>query len=217
MNFESWLLFASIAFMTSLIPGPAVFLSTMHSIVYGLKNTLATIAGNVTGLFIMSALSVLGLSTIIIYSTLVFMAVKYLGAVYLIYLGIKLWRQGFGTEKTVSAKSTKSAKKDASGKIVKLYMHGLFVALSNPKGILFTTALFPQFIIHTQPVFLQFSILVLTFMSTSFICLFSYAYIAANAGGRTKSLGNSSVLSKLFGTAFITSGIFLANATQKQA
>ena len=78
MNPESWLVFSSIALLATLIPGPAILLAVSHSVAYGFKNALATILGNISGLFLMSALSVLGLSTIILYSTTVFIAIKYL-------------------------------------------------------------------------------------------------------------------------------------------
>lgn len=214
MDIENWLLFASIALIATITPGPAILLATTHSIAYGIRNAIATVLGNVTGLFLMSALSVLGLSTIILYSTPVFLTVKYLGAAYLIYLGIKLWRHGFGRGDKKKYTVEQNIQIPSAAR---RYLQGMFVALSNPKAIAFTTALFPQFIDHTQPSLPQFGILVATFMSLSFVCLLGYAYTAEHAKNRLLNFKLASHVSKAFGTAFIVSGVALANATQKQA
>ena len=212
MNFESWLLFFSIAIVTSIVPGPAVLLATMHGFANGLKGAIFAILGNVSGLLVMSALSVFGLSAIFILSTPVFIVVKTVGAAYLIFLGLKLWVKGINTEKVFIMNKENQAKGFG-----KLYLQGVFVALSNPKAIVFTSALFPQFINQSDPIAIQFTILVFTFMSASFICLSLYAYLATRTKHGVKWSAYSSLFSKLFGSAFVASGIFLANASRKQA
>ncbi|RLA44398.1 MAG: LysE family translocator [Gammaproteobacteria bacterium] len=212
MNLENWLLFSSIAIIATITPGPAILLASTHSVSYGLKKALATILGNISGLFAMSALSVLGLSTVILYSTTVFVTVKFVGAAYLIYFGIKLWHHGFSGSKNQSHNTEISRKPPPA---INLYMQGLFVAFSNPKAIAFTTALFPQFIDPAQPLISQFSILVATFMSLSFVCLFAYSYAAENMKRRPSVSIASAYLSKVFGLAFVASGVALAGASQK--
>jgi len=214
MTIETWLVFSSIALIATLSPGPAILLVTTHSISHGLRRSVATMLGNITGLFVMSALSVLGLSAIVLHSPSVFIAVKYIGAVYLVYLGLRLWRRGFGSPEAVTRSRT-PLQAPPSGK--RLYAQGLLVAASNPKAIAFVTALFPQFIDHTQPVLAQFGILVATFMALSFSCLFGYGYASVTAKHRVSGLKASRHVSKVFGIAFVISGIFLANAPQKQA
>lgn len=212
MNYDSWLIFASIAFMATITPGPAILLVTTHSVTFGTKYSIATMFGNVSGLFVMSLLSVMGLSAIILHSAPIFFVVKMVGAGYLIYLGVKLWRNGFGLDELRPAYGKEPQPKP---KVLKLYVNGLFVALSNPKAIAFTTALFPQFIEPGQPMFKQFSILIVTFMFLSFICLLAYAVIAAETKSRSSHVRLPGVVSKVFGGAFVGSGFFLASATQK--
>ncbi|MGH1487288.1 MAG: LysE family translocator, partial [Cellvibrionaceae bacterium] len=137
MSFESWLIFSSIAFIATVTPGPAILLVSTHSAAYGLKKAVITILGNVSGLLIMSALSVAGLSTILLYSTTIFIAIKFVGAAYLIYLGIKLWRFGFASKSEANTELTNNK----AISITTLYVQGLFIALSNPKAITFTMAL----------------------------------------------------------------------------
>ena len=212
MNYDSWLLFTSIALIATITPGPAILLVSTHSVTFGTKYSIATMIGNVTGLFIMSLLSVMGLSAIILHSAPIFFLVKGVGACYLIFLGVKLWRQGFGMD------AIRSAVEDGEQprpRIMKLYFNGLLVALSNPKAIAFTTALFPQFIHPEHSMAQQFCILIATFMFLSFVCLLAYAVMAAETKNRSARIKLPGVMSKVFGGAFIGSGLFLATATQK--
>jgi threonine/homoserine/homoserine lactone efflux protein len=95
----------------------------------------------------------------------------------------------------------------------KLYVSGLAVALSNPKAIVFTTALFPQFISHEEPILIQFSILVALFMLLSFLCIFGYAYAVHTTQRKYIESSHSYYLSKALAGGFIASGIALASAT----
>lgn len=212
MNIESWLIFFSIAFIATITPGPAILLVSTHSIIYGLKRALATILGNISGLFVMSVLSIIGLSTMLLYSNTIFIAVKFAGGAYLIYLGVKLWRFGFSGKIN---KNSKPTERDKIPSVTSLYVQGLFVALSNPKAIAFTTALFPQFIEPSLPLAPQFSVLVATFMFLSFSCLLAYGFTAVNLSNKETVTKVSGFCSKAFGSAFIASGLILANASQK--
>lgn len=211
MELDTWLLYSSIAFISTITPGPAILLASTHSAAYGLKKALATILGNISALLLMSALSVLGLSAIIFHSAPIFFTVKFAGAAYLMYLGIKLWRYGFAGRKNKD-EAAKGVKNPTS---LNLYMQGFFVALSNPKAIAFTTALFPQFIVPTQRLLPQFTVLITTFMGLSFICLLAYCTVAQNAKKALSTSKASSYLSKGFGAAFVAAGIALATATHK--
>ncbi len=208
MDFHNWLLFSSIALIATITPGPAVLLISTQSISHGPLRAIQGILGNISGLFIMSFLSVLGLSAIVLYSTPIFYCIKFLGALYLIYLGVRLWRNGFSWNHP----TVKSKRADPPS-FFRLYSQGLFVALSNPKAIAFTTALFPQFIDNSQPLVGQFALLVITFMLFSFGCLFSYALISAGAKNRTQTSKAGKYLGKLFGAAFVGSGVALATAS----
>lgn len=208
MAIESWIVFCSIALLATITPGPAVLIVTTHSLQYGPIKSIATILGNITGLFLMSLASVLGISTIILYSSAFFSAVKFAGAVYLIYLGIKVWRGGI-----VSREVSTVGHRQVGG--LNRFGQGLAVALTNPKAIAFTTALFPQFIVQSAPLAGQFTILVLTFMSLSFICLLIYAVASHKAKEQSVSMISGKGLGRVFGCAFIGAGLALASTSQK--
>jgi len=208
MTFENWLAFCSIAFVAAAIPGPAILLISTHSLQFGTWRSLFTVAGNVTGLFIMSACSVLGLSALVAYSSTVFTIIKIIGALYLLYLGIKIWRGGVQINHINSDKHIKLS-------AWRLYSQGILISLTNPKAIIFTSALFPQFIVVTEPLLPQFIILVVSLMTCSFLCLLSYSLLSQKIKAGTKQYISGSVLGKVFGSLFIAAGGTLAISSQK--
>ncbi len=207
MDFDNWLLFSSIALVATITPGPAVLLVASHSIAYGVGRTVYTILGNITGLLVMSLLSVLGLSAVIMFSATAFGGIQTIGALYLVYLGIRLWRYGF-----FSAPSKLESPR-WSGTALRFYTQGLMVALSNPKAIIFTAALFPQFFDHGRPLVPQFTLLTATFMTYSFVCLFLYARVSAATGANIRNSRLEKLLSRLFASLFVGAGIGLVTAT----
>ncbi|WP_299941923.1 LysE family translocator [uncultured Microbulbifer sp.] len=207
MQFESWLAFCSIALLATATPGPAALLVSVNSLSVGFKKSLVTVLGNISGLFIMSGFSVLGLSVVVLHSAIAFTAVKILGAMYLIYMGFKLWRNGIG-------KLEGSISQNAKVSIFGLYAQGIFVALTNPKAIVFITALFPQFISGSEPLLPQFTFLVFSFMFLSFICLSTYSLLAQSARFSANRVVSGKVPGRIFGSTFIGAGYFLATASK---
>ncbi|MDN3517510.1 LysE family translocator [Aquisalimonas lutea] len=201
---EVWLAFTAIAFVATVIPGPAMLLVSAHSVKYGVMNSLKTIIGNITGLAILSSLSVAGLSTLIVYSSIAFTIVKILGAAYLAYLGIKIWRNGIQPVPVSERHSGESGNY--------LYIQGIAVSVSNPKAIVFTTALFPQFIDPSQSLLFQFTIFLCTFMALSFICLLGCSLLVKKT--TAKLAGNvSRYLGRVFGGALVgAAGLLLASS-----
>ncbi len=208
---ENILLFISIALVATITPGPAIMLVSVNSVRYGINKSILTILGNITGLFVMSLLAILGLSTVILYSAPAFFAVKIVGALYLLYLGIKLWRNGLVFS---NSKFEGLVKKENIPQDYKLYLQGLLIALSNPKAIAFTTALFPQFIETSQPLLNQFLILVSIFMLLSFSCLLGYSVLAIKTQNYKNNIFAHRITGKIFGSIFMGSGIALAFTSQ---
>ena len=205
ISLESWLAFSTIALIATLTPGPAVLLVSTHSLRHGVARAMITVMGNISGLLTMSACSVLGLSTLLLYSSTAFTLVKLIGALYLVYLGIKLWRHGV----MPAATALNDAPPTSGGS---LYLQGLLIALTNPKAIIFTTALFPQFIQPSQPLLPQFVLLVATFMGFSLLCLGGYALLARQAQRGATPILSGRWIGRVFGSAFIGAGAALATA-----
>lgn len=177
MDFSSWLLFVAVGSAAILSPGPAILLAVSNSIRFGMFKVFLSSTGNVSGLFILSIIAIFGLGAVFKTSTTLFFLIKIVGAGYLIYLGIRQWRSANSFFKEVEGHS--KSKKGKSNKT--FFLEGFLIAITNPKAILFFTALFPQFINTTQDLTPQFLVMTLTFMSMSFATLMCYGLLATKA------------------------------------
>ncbi len=207
MELDIWLSFCAVALLATATPGPAALLVSVHSLSFGFRMSLVTILGNVTALFIMSGVSIAGLTAIVLLSTTAFTLIKTLGAVYLIYVGLKLWKSGI----RVNSDQNRLADKTS---VISLYTQGLLVALTNPKAIIFTTALFPQFIAVSEPLLFQFSLLVASFMALSLTCLSTYAFLASKTQLEFSKNYSGGYLGKVLGSTFIGVGCYLATISR---
>lgn len=211
MELSTWLLFLSIALVTIASPGPAVLLSVTNSLVHGLKKSLISSLGNITGILLVSGAAVLGLGAVLQTSTLLFATLKTFGAFYLIYLGFRQWR----SKHNLFSKSIETQRPN-QGK-GKTFVQGLLVAISNPKAVLFFTAFFPQFIDLSEPVAPQFFILTATFMFFSFLALAVYALSARSAKGWFERGDRAIWFNRLSGATFITFGLGILRLKNRSA
>lgn len=211
MELSTWLLFLGIALVAIISPGPAVLLSVTNSLTHGFTKSVFSSLGNITGLFVVSGAAALGLGAVLQTSILLFTSLKIVGAIYLIYLGIHQWR----SKHNLFKKSMATSKREQG--IRKSFIQGFLVAISNPKAILFFTALFPQFIDLAKPVFAQFIILTTTFMFFSFTILAIYALSAQSAKGWFEKSNRAIWLNRVSGTIFITFGLGILRLRKKIA
>jgi len=138
-----------------------------------------------------------------------FTILKIVGAIYLIYLGVRQWRAKDNFFKTSSENEI-----SAMGNR-KFFIQGLLVALSNPKAILFFTALFPQFIDLSNPIAIQFAILTSTFMLLSFLTLVFYAK-SAHACKKWFSTGSRAIcFNRISGMIFVVFGLGILRIKNK--
>ena len=200
MSFEFWLFFCITVFVASIIPGPSMILALTHGIKYGFKRTIATAFGNVTATFLQAIISISGLSAILLASSTVFMIVKCLGALYLIYLGVIF---------LFSKNSFDGIEKDRGCEKIslkKMFLQAFFVAFGNPKAIVFFTALFPQFIDLEKGTISQFVILMVSMCVIAFVCILIYAYCGKKITDLFASRSISGYLNKITGVSFISAG-----------
>lgn len=140
MPLSTWLLFCGVALLTSFSPGPGVLLAISNAMAVGPRQTMYSSLGNAAGLFIVSGAATAGMGALLAVSASAFLVVKIVGAAYLVYLGIKQWRSA---PLQLDAACPHPGQPHTAGK---LFLQGLGVAVTNPKAILFFTALFPQFL-----------------------------------------------------------------------
>lgn len=210
MTLQSWLIYLTLAALAAATPGPAILLITTNSALYGCKKSVYTALGNIFGLFCMGMVSISGLGVLLDASLLVFDVVRYVGAAYLIYLGIQLfWKKSSG----ISAGKSNLVVADVSP--ARLFVQAFGVAVSNPKAIIFLTALFPQFVTIGEPLLFQFALLITTLMTVSFSFLMLYALLARKAKNWFKVSGNHKLVNRTSGVLFMGLGVLLAASSRR--
>jgi threonine/homoserine/homoserine lactone efflux protein len=132
---ETLVSFAGIAVLVSLTPGPATALVVRSAAVRGRREALLVTLGNSTGIFMWAIASVLGISALVAASETAFWALKIVGAVVLLYLGLRALRGTKAPDDESPARSGRTA-----------YGNGLMTSFANPKLAVFFIALFPQFV-----------------------------------------------------------------------
>lgn len=211
MEISTWLLFSGIALVSIVSPGPAVLLSITNSLAHGPDKAVVSSLGNISGILIVSATAAMGLGAVLKTSELLFVVLKIVGAAYLIYLGIRQWH---AKNVLFSQTSVQGAQNHATGRF---FLQGVFIAVSNPKAVLFFTALFPQFIDLSQPVAFQFFVLTATFMAFSFFTLLIYA-LGANAFKKWFAIGSRAIwFNRIAGMVFVSFGLGILRLKNRAA
>jgi len=208
--------FIVVVFLLFLVPGPAVIITISQTIKSGRKNGIMTACGIALGDSIHVLFAVLGLSAILLSSALAFEIVKYIGALYLFYLGIQiLLTKAKQEEKPNLEQTSVSTDKSSSWKSIK---QGFLAEILNPKTALSFLAFLPQFIKNDgSSVTLQLFVLGIVFVLMSIVYTTFLAYCTSFIG--TKIIKTSGVfankIEKIVGLIYIGLGIRLALQTQE--
>ena len=198
MTFEAWAAFAAATAVLLVIPGPTILLVVSYALGQGWRTALPMAAGVALGDFTAMTLSMLGVGALLAASAAVFTALKWAGAAYLVYLGIKLFRAG-GTFEA-------RPRRDAASALAMLG-HAWLVTALNPKSITFFVAFLPQFLDPTGDVWTQMLIVEATFVTLAFANAFGYALIAARAGRAVANPHAIGLFNKAGGMLLIGAGI----------
>ena len=175
MPLEHWLAFALASAILVAIPGPTVLLVISYALGHGRKSAAATVAGVALGDFTAMTASMLGLGAFLAASATLFTALKLIGAVYLVYMGVKLWRAPVALPGVAPPMETNARR---------IFAHAYVVTALNPKSIVFFIAFLPQFFATGRPVLPQMIIFEATFLVLATLNAAIYG-IAASAARRT--------------------------------
>ena len=206
MALDIWLIYHAAAAGLSLTPGPNGLLSLTHGAQYGFRRTIATALGGVSGFLVLIVASLAGLGALLAASEAAFAVLKYLGAAYLVYLGVRLWRAPGAFADSADRKDQPPKK---AGPFA-LFRSGFLVAVSNPKALIFFAAFLPQFMQADAPLWLQFLILGGTFAGVEL----AYELILAGTAQRIAPVlaRCGRWFNRVTGSAFIAIGAVLSTS-----
>jgi threonine/homoserine/homoserine lactone efflux protein len=207
MNLHTWWLFVATVFVVSAIPGPNMLLVMTHGARHGLRRSSATMAGCLSALVLMLAVSAAGLGAVLEAWPAMFDGLRLAGAAYLIYLGVKAWRARVDD---APAGDVDAVSQGASASRWTLFRNGFLVAGSNPKAILFAAALLPQFIDASRPTLPQFGVLVSTFAVIEVSWYLLYAGLGTRIGATLKNRNVAKAFNRLTGGVFAGFGAMMA-------
>ncbi len=203
ISFQLWLAFAAAAAVVIAIPGPTTLMVTGHAISSGTRVALASLLGVALGDFTAIACSVLGLGAVLAASAEAFTVLKWIGAAYLIYLGIKLWR----APAVPMGASVIGGRRSMPRAIAESF----WVTVLNPKGLLFFAAFLPQFIDPHRALLPQVVVLALTFEILAASSLLLYVFMMARARRLMDSPRAIKIMNRAGGTMLIGAGLITAS------
>jgi threonine/homoserine/homoserine lactone efflux protein len=200
MNYQLFAAFLAITLILVLTPGPIVTLVIATGATRGTRAGLITVAGSSIGNAVLIMAIALGLSIVIQHAAVIFEWLRWIGAAYLIWLGIQSWRHA----------DDKTASVETRGHVY--FRRGFLAAITNPKTIAFFTAFLPQFIDPTLPAGHQ--LLVMCSVAIAMATLTDCVFAVVAGAGRTFFLRKASTkwLGRLSALALIGGGIWLSLA-----
>ncbi|MBE3654080.1 LysE family translocator [Vibrio navarrensis] len=203
MNLALLSAFVPTFFFVSITPGMCMTLALSLGMSIGYKRTLWMMIGELAGVALVSVSAVIGIAAIMLNYPMLFVSFKVLGALYLIYLGVQMWR----------SKGKLALSGDGSPVMVggnwNLVMQGFITAIANPKGWAFMISLLPPFIDQSAPLTPQLMLLVGIILISEFVCMTLYA---TGGKGLKRILGKSQnvrTLNRIAGSLMVGVGIWL--------
>lgn len=204
MVIETWLYYVFAVFILTASPGPSALVCLSTGVASGFKQGALTALGSLCAITLILTLSFTGLGVVITNSEWVFNFIKWLGAAYLVYLGVKL----------LLSKPTQMQVMDieqqTSSRLYAFYVRGFLVGASNPKAILFFTALFPQFINPQVDLLGQYLVFACTFVVLELSWLLFYVYLGTKSSRWIFSKDKAQWFNRITGGVFIGAGTLLS-------
>ncbi len=201
-------MFVPACFALNMAFGPNNLLSMTIGARHGLRAALAAAAGRLVAFIMMIAVAAFGMGALLMASEIAFTAVKFLGATYLVWLGIKILR----SEAELPAANPEPGRHGTRGFIRQEFL----VAIGNPKAILIFTAFFPQFVVPTD-YWGSFMILGAVFLALELLAIALYAYAGTRLSGLMRNARSLRWINRISGSTMISFGAILATARRPAA
>lgn len=204
MSVELWLAYVAACVLLLATPGPTVLLVVSYAVAGGRRSAWRTVPAVALGDFTAMVLSLAGLGAVMAASGTLFAVLKWAGAAYLVYLGIRLWRAPVATP--VATPDRLPPAPAARWMAWRVYL----VTASNPKGIMFFVAFLPQFVVPTAPLPSQFLLLGGTFLALATLNAALYAVLAGAARDWMARPAMLRLFNRMGGAALVGAGIMTA-------
>lgn len=207
MTYEIWLTFVITASIIIVVPGPTNIYVVSQSLNHGKKASIPLSAGVITGDVLCISFSLLGVSALLALCSTVFVVMKYCGAAYLVYLGIKMLIENRNIKPQKSLNTSYSSKA--------IFRDVFLVTSLNPKGIIFYSAFMPQFVNPQQNIAIQFAILSFTFILLALLNVVGYSLLADKVRDSFKSHTFMKTFNVTGGLGLIGAGLYSATIEEK--
>lgn len=201
MDLSVWITYFVATIVLSVTPGPGVFSSISAGLHHGFRLGWWNALGMQAASLIWVSLVSLGLGALLVASEALFTAVKWVGVMYLIYLGIVTWRapvRGFEDQ----ADDAHTARD--------IFLRGFLVNITNPKGIIFFAAILPQFIDVARPQLMQYAILAATTFVVDLVTMMGYTALASRVLRVMRNPSSIRWVNRGLGGTFVAAGVALA-------
>ena len=200
MDTDVYLAFVVATTVLILLPGPSIMLTVAHSLSFGVRPALMTVAGTTLAIVPQLLITALGMTSVLLVLAEWFDVLRWGGVLYLVYLGVGQWRAG-----------SHAANGGAAPEVAprSLFWHGFVVSATNPKSLFFYVAFFPQFIDPDAALAFQLIVLCLTFLVIAAVLTAAYALLAGQVRGWLQG-SPARLRNRLAGTLLIGAGIGLA-------
>ncbi|KRE81108.1 LysE family transporter [Arthrobacter sp. Soil762] len=204
MQFSLWLALAGAGALISFTPGAGAINTMSNSLTSGFRRSIWGILGQQAALVVHVVIVALGVGVLVASSPVAFNVIRYAGAAYLVYLGIRQ----FLSKPVVDQQQAAALRNEPAWS---MFRRGLWVNLLNPKAIVFFLAFMPQFIRPEQPLLPQYLVLTATVVVIDILVMwFFFAFAAKSFQRFTHNARGQKILSRIFGVLFVAVGILLA-------
>ena len=208
MTVETWAAFAAASAILLVIPGPTILLVVSYALGQGWRTALPTAIGVALGDFTAMTMSVVGLGAVLASSALLFTALKWCGAAYLVWLGIRLWRAGGRLDAPPRTERSTA---------IRMIGHAWLVTALNPKSLVFFVAFLPQFLDPRADFVTQVAVFEVTFLVLAFANALTYALVASRARALFRSPAAIGILNKVGGTLLVGAGVATVSLRSAQS
>jgi threonine/homoserine/homoserine lactone efflux protein len=200
MELHVYLAFVVATTIMIALPGPSVLLTVAHSISFGWRPALSTVAGATIGIAVQLFIAAIGLTSLLNIVAEAFEWIRWAGSAYLVYLGFKQWRSASEPIEVGLSSVSKT----------NLFVQGLVITIPNPKSLIFIAAFLPQFIDAARPIGYQFALIVQTFLLITFTITSGWALAAGKLSRFFQSQRAFQSVSRAAGGLMIVAGTGLA-------